>query len=78
MRSGADAIASVDECTCRFCTAWRWNEAVVARRLVAVGVEANNARPTDEASPLYVPVPNRHKAMVDELLERVIPHAGAN
>ena len=47
------------------------HEAVVAWRLAAVGVEANNARPTDEASPLYVPVPNKHKAMVDKLLETV-------
>ena len=54
------------------------HEAAVTQRLAAVGVEVNKAMPADEASPLYVPVPNRRKAMVDKLLERVIPHAGAN
>ena len=41
------------------------HEAAVTQRLAAVGVEVIKAMPADEASPLYVPVQNRHKAMVD-------------
>ena len=42
---------------------------VVTRRLAAVGVGVNKAMAADEASPLYVPVQNGLKAVVDKLLE---------